>query len=173
MLDRVDPSVLEVLLGDNFTPQVVDRVTLASVRIDDALESQRCRQRPSETFEHEQAVDLVRVTGGHLKATHFVNGWPAGPDDAVRRWSTPRDDAWCARLDESRSPGAPAHERAADAIGLRAAAADDQHRDGFLRLREPRCCPPTRWKPRCRSTSVQHSLLVADRGTLLGFSVAS
>lgn len=77
MLDRVDPAVLEMLLGDNFTGDVVDRVSLTSIRIDEAPSLTSPAGISSETLEYEEPVELVRVAGTNLSVTHRVNGWPA------------------------------------------------------------------------------------------------
>ena len=77
MLDRVDPAVLEWLLGDAFTGYVVDRVPLNSVRIDEVPALTAATATVSETVEFDDPVDLVRVAGGNLNVTHRVNGWPA------------------------------------------------------------------------------------------------
>lgn len=74
MLDRVDPRVLELLLGDELICQVVDRVGLTTVRIEPAVGA---RNTERSNRDHEQPVELVRsvVLGGHVEFT--VNGWPA------------------------------------------------------------------------------------------------
>ena len=74
MLDRVDPILLEELLGDDYTGKIVDRVGLTTV----AIESGPARQTESMwSAEYEQPVDLVRVLSSDLEVDYLVNGWPA------------------------------------------------------------------------------------------------
>lgn len=74
MLDRVDPKVLEVLLGDEFSGEVVDRVGLNTVRLQ-AIDL----QGKSEVWsrEHEQPVELVRMLVEGVEVAYRVDGWPA------------------------------------------------------------------------------------------------
>lgn len=75
MLDRVDAAGVEQLLGDLFTCQVVDRVALDRVRIDDVEEVSAAEAPPAEQLE--QPLDLVRVLVSQMQVTHTVDGWPA------------------------------------------------------------------------------------------------
>lgn len=77
MLDRVSPVVLEILLGDDFTGYVVDRVSLTSVRIDDAPTLSDPEGKLGETTHHDDPVDLVRLVAPDANVTHQINGWPA------------------------------------------------------------------------------------------------
>jgi hypothetical protein len=74
MAGRVRPQVLERILGDECTFQVVDRVGLTTVRIEPIVELGM--PAPVET-EYEQPVDLVRVVAGGVDVSYTVNGWPA------------------------------------------------------------------------------------------------
>lgn len=71
MLDRVDPHVLEQLLGDEIVCEVVDRVSLTTVRV----ESSDGRQKTLQEFEN--PVDFVRLAISEVDVTHRVDGWPA------------------------------------------------------------------------------------------------
>ncbi|WP_010583993.1 type 1 glutamine amidotransferase family protein [Schlesneria paludicola] len=77
MLDRVSPVVLEMLLGDDFTGYVVDRVGLTSVRIDEAPSLSDPAGAIGETNTHDNPVELVRMVAPDANVTHQVNGWPA------------------------------------------------------------------------------------------------
>ncbi|MDB5391960.1 MAG: hypothetical protein JWM11_7606, partial [Planctomycetaceae bacterium] len=74
LLDQVDPALLEMLLGDDFDCEVVDRVSLNTVRIQAGEASPR--GSGSEAF-FEQPVDLVRVIVSDVETAFTVNGWPA------------------------------------------------------------------------------------------------
>ncbi len=75
MLDRTDPRVLEMLLGDEANCHVIDRVELNSVRID--LDSDVRQQKINQTIEHETPVELARVTASGFDIRASVDGWPA------------------------------------------------------------------------------------------------
>jgi len=75
MLDRTDPRVLELLLGDEATLHIVDRVPLNTVRID--VESDSPHQLSPQTIDHEIPVDLLRVVTTGFDVRARVNGWPA------------------------------------------------------------------------------------------------
>ena len=77
MLDRADPIVLERLLGDEFTGQVLDRVRLTSVRVDRAPTLTDVDGMTGEVVEYEEPVDLVRMVSSNLDVLYRVNGWPA------------------------------------------------------------------------------------------------
>ena len=77
MLDRVNPVVLELLLGDDFTGYVVDRIGLTSVRVDEAPSPSDLEGTIGETAEYDDPVELVRMSVADMKVTHLVNGWPA------------------------------------------------------------------------------------------------
>lgn len=74
MLDRVDPRVLEMLLGDEFQCEVVDRVGLTTVNIEAAGQVARIGKTVAE---HEVPVDLLRVIAADVEPAFSVNGWPA------------------------------------------------------------------------------------------------
>lgn len=74
MLDRVDPRVLERLLGDEFFCQVVDRVGLTTVRLESKAPNGNVSR---ETRDHEQPVEFVRVLASEVDVACTVDGWPA------------------------------------------------------------------------------------------------
>ena len=73
MLDRVDARVLELILGDEFACEVIDRVGLTSVRIESA---ERDDSRRS-TQDYDRPVDFVRVAVTDVDIAYTVDGWPA------------------------------------------------------------------------------------------------
>jgi hypothetical protein len=73
MLDRVDEAVLEGLLGDSFTCQVVDRVTLEQVRV----ETVQTNPPSILTVDLDHPVPFVRVITEHAEVPCLVDGWPA------------------------------------------------------------------------------------------------
>jgi len=74
MLDRVDVAGVERLLGDVFTCQLVDRVALHEVLIEDV---DKIPLEPPAMESYEQPLDLVRVLVSGMRVTHTVEGWPA------------------------------------------------------------------------------------------------
>lgn len=76
MLDRVDASMLEKLLGDDFSGHVVDRVGLTTVRVD-RQPNLFDKGLPGEEVIFEVPVEMARMIPGNLEVTHVVNGWPA------------------------------------------------------------------------------------------------
>ena len=75
MLDRTEPRLLELLLGDRFDGHVVDRVGLNSVQMFETTTSGR---KPiGDVTEHETPVDLVRLVVQDTDVAFEVNGWPA------------------------------------------------------------------------------------------------
>ncbi len=81
MLDRVDPVNVEKLLGQSFACQLVDRVELHEVTIQDAREGVSAMS----TVVYEQPVSFVRVLVDDLHVTHTVDGWPAAFEGSVGR----------------------------------------------------------------------------------------
>lgn len=75
MLDRTDPRVLEMLLGDEANCHIIDRVELNSVRID--LASDVRHQKVNQTIAHETPVELARVSVSGFEIRASVDGWPA------------------------------------------------------------------------------------------------
>lgn len=74
MLDRVDPEVVAPLLGDTLDFQLVDRVSLASFRIEAHPTGFRIAP-PAQ--EHERPVAFARVLLPRLEQVrHTINGWP-------------------------------------------------------------------------------------------------
>lgn len=76
MLDRVDPSILETLLGDAFDGQIVDRVGLTSVQITPGPDYQDLQSGPKWSSDYEQPAELVRLLTSEAVG-YEVNGWPA------------------------------------------------------------------------------------------------
>ena len=74
MLDRVDPLVLERLLGDESLCQVVDRVGLTTVRLETKSPNGNIAR---ETYDHEQPVEFVRVIASEFEVACTIDGWPA------------------------------------------------------------------------------------------------
>ncbi len=95
MLDRVDPQWLEMLLGDEFDCEVVDRVGLTTVELTSGLETLHMTPHRAD---YEQPVDLVRVVVDDATVVLRANGWPA----AIRKQfgdgqllvTTLASDAW-------------------------------------------------------------------------------
>ncbi len=76
MLDRVDPILLERLLGDEFQGTVVDRVGLTSVRIDKAPTLVSPEGEAGETVEYEEPVALTQLVVSGMRVWNTVDGWP-------------------------------------------------------------------------------------------------
>lgn len=74
MLDRVEPQLLELLLGEEFPCQIVDRVELTTVRIQPT--SRRGGGDVSQR-EYDQPIGMVRVLTSHVEVACTVDGWPA------------------------------------------------------------------------------------------------
>ncbi len=74
MASQVHPQVLERILGDEWSFQVVDRVGLTTVRIEPIVEQ---GMPPRIETEYDQPVDLVRVVASGVEVSYTVNGWPA------------------------------------------------------------------------------------------------
>ncbi len=76
MLDRVDPILVEMLLGDQFEGYVVDRVGLTSVRVDEAPRELHGDAKVGTSVEFDVPAEFVRMAGLKGNITHRVNGWP-------------------------------------------------------------------------------------------------
>lgn len=74
MLDRVDPKSLEILLGDDWTGEFVDRVELTSFAIEP---TDRLQGSTAISQNVEAAVSMVRVLASDVEVASTVNGWPA------------------------------------------------------------------------------------------------
>lgn len=74
MLDQVDPVLLEMLLGDEFHCESVDRVSLTHVQIEPGIAGSRTTR--SET-DYDEPVEMVRVLASNVDVAYTVNGWPA------------------------------------------------------------------------------------------------
>jgi hypothetical protein len=79
LLDRIDPRLLEMLLGDECGWQTVDRVGLTRVRIESGPASPAS---PAWEAEYEQPVDLVRLLVDDVDVLYHVGGWPAAFEKA-------------------------------------------------------------------------------------------
>ena len=77
MLDRVDPRILERLLGDDFRGRVVDHVDLTTVRIDRAPTLAMPEGEIGQTIEYDSPVKMVRMLAPDMQVSDMVNGWPA------------------------------------------------------------------------------------------------
>lgn len=74
LLDRVDPQLMENLLGDDWTTGVVDRVDLTSFEIvTGPLGGPDVRWQAS----HDHAVSFVRVFTSGTEVAYSIDGWPA------------------------------------------------------------------------------------------------
>lgn len=74
LLDRVDPQLLELLLGDGFPCQVVDRVELTTVRIEP---TGRTAGSKASVRDYDHAVAMARVLVSDVEVACTVEGWPA------------------------------------------------------------------------------------------------
>lgn len=77
MLDRVDSEFLERLLGDDFHGHVADRVSLTSVRIDEAPSFKSPEGEVGEIVTFDEPVDMARMVVTGMKVWNTVDGWPA------------------------------------------------------------------------------------------------
>ena len=77
MLDLCSPEVLEVLLGDEFTGHVVDRVGLNTVRVDQAPMIIDSEPTLGEEVTYDHPVTMARVIASNMTVKYTVNGWPA------------------------------------------------------------------------------------------------
>ncbi|HEY2249834.1 MAG TPA: hypothetical protein VGH74_02195 [Planctomycetaceae bacterium] len=73
MLDRVDSRVLELILGDEFALEVIDRVGLTKIQI----ESRELDASRGSTQEYDRPVEFLRVAVTDVKVDYTVDGWPA------------------------------------------------------------------------------------------------
>jgi len=82
MLDQVDPDLLGPILGEGKRFQLVDRTSLASLRLRDMSEDPS--QVPSREFDH--PVELARVVLSGSETVLFeANGWPAAFTQSLGR----------------------------------------------------------------------------------------
>lgn len=77
MLDRVDPIVLERLMGDEFTGYVVDRIGLTTVKVDQIPSLSDAEIVPGKPVEFDDPVPFVRLVVSGFRVTHTIDGWPA------------------------------------------------------------------------------------------------
>jgi hypothetical protein len=75
MLDRVQPETVQLLLGDAFRGDVVDRVGLTEVQIQKV--GKHAPPEPGPRHEFEIPVELVRVLAPEAEVVYNVQGWPA------------------------------------------------------------------------------------------------
>ena len=83
MMDRVDPSVLEQLLGDNFHAKVIDRVELTTVRVDTAPTLAAPDGRLGKPAEFDEPVEMARLVVSGMRVWNTVDGWPAAMTQSV------------------------------------------------------------------------------------------
>jgi hypothetical protein len=74
LLDRVDPQLLELLLGEEFRCQVMDRVELTTVRMEP---TGRTAAAQASVRDYDQAIGMVRVLVSDVEVACTVEGWPA------------------------------------------------------------------------------------------------
>lgn len=105
MLDRVDPQVLEGLLGDDFKGHLVDRVGLTSVRVDLPPMAEGTAETIGDVVEYDDPVQLARVVVQDFDVLSTVNGWPAAftrrCGDGVLLVTTLGPRGWIKRSDDS------------------------------------------------------------------------
>ncbi len=77
MLDRVNPELLERILGDEFHGHVADRVSLASVRIDSGPTFKNPEGEAGEILSFDEPVEMSRLLVTGMKVWNTVDGWPA------------------------------------------------------------------------------------------------
>jgi len=75
MLDQVDPSTVEMLLGGTIDFEIVDQTELNEVAIDAGPAAKTSWDVESREFD--QPARFVRVIATSVDVTHTVNGWPA------------------------------------------------------------------------------------------------
>src|SRR6185436_7346610 len=73
MLDRVEPQLVELLLGDEFTGQVVARAELTTVRIAPTIPTAGVE---TSVREYDQGVAIVRTLVSDVEVSYTVDGWP-------------------------------------------------------------------------------------------------
>lgn len=173
MLDNASPVVLEMLLGDDFTGYVVDRVRLTSVRIDEAAISSNGEGKIGLPTEYDDPVDLVRMTVTDVTVSHVVNGWPAAMTkqcgDGMVLMTTLGARAWMKPLPESAERSKdPTKKADYTPTGAMINLAND-----FFRVREPQLIHSGVIEPQVREY-IGYGILSwwLIVGTLLGFSAA-
>lgn len=105
MLDRVDFAGVERLLGEMFTCQLVNRVGLSEVAIQDSPppspDAAPSPAAPQPAFQCGLPLNFVRVVVSGMKVTHTVQGWPAAFWRSVGRgrvvFTTVDAQAWIRR----------------------------------------------------------------------------
>jgi hypothetical protein len=171
MLDQVDPRLLELLVGDEFTGYVVDRVGLTTVRIDQAPSLADPTITPGKTAEYEDPVDLVRMVVSDVNVKCVVNGWPAAVTKAcgdgkllittlgARGWMAPQPEGTV-------RPNDPLRVADYVPVDMMTGVADE-----FFRLHQPDLLPPAAIEPQVGEYigySIPSWELIV--GTLLTFS---
>ena len=173
MLDRVDPVLLSMLLGDDFAGYVVDRVGLTSVRVDEAPVLSGLKGMIGETVEYDDPVDLVRMAVADVNVTHVVNGWPAAITipcgDGKLLITTLGARGWMRTWPE----GAVRPSDPLMTSNFRPSEPMANVSDNFFRLRKPELLHSGAIEPQTREyigySVLSWSLIV---GTLLGFSAS-
>lgn len=110
MLDRVEPRLLELLLGDEFPCQIVDRVELTNIRIEP---TSRTGGGEVSQRDYDQAIGMVRVLVSDVEVACTVDGWPAAfwkpCGEGKLLVTTLAPEAWMAKgLTEEAGPITPA-----------------------------------------------------------------
>ena len=171
MLDRADQIVLERLLGDSFSGQVLDRVGLTSVRVDRATTISELGDAIEGAVEYEEPVDLVRVVASKMDVIYQVNGWPALLSTTFGEGkvfvTTLGAHGWM-------KPTPPDAKRSPDLLknsDYTATGPMNEFASEFFSNREPELLPRTALEPQVREyvgyTIPSWNLIV---GTLLGFA---
>ena len=149
MLDRTDPRILELLLGDQFNGHVVDRVGLTTVRINRAVTDGS--KPPVEVTDYETPVEFVRVAVQDVDVAYEVEGWPAAfrmkcgtgrllvTTLGSRAWMIPRNGA--AAGQPAVQPNSPASRDGASQFHLRPTVPMSNLATDFLAARLPVLLP--------------------------------
>ena len=87
MLDRVDPVLLERLLGDEYSGHVIDQVGLTNVRIDRSPTLMDPVGIRGDEVEFEKPVSMTRMAVSDMDVLYTVNNWPAA---FTRKYGTGR-----------------------------------------------------------------------------------
>lgn len=78
MLDRVDPTLVEQILGDNMSCHLVDRIGLTTVKLEKGqVPGAEKKESIPKTTEYDDPVDMARVVIQGVKVWNTANDWPA------------------------------------------------------------------------------------------------
>ena len=173
MLDRTDPRILELLLGDRFNGHMVDRVGLTTVRINKVATDGS--KPPVEVTDYEIPVDFVRVAVQDIEAAYEVEGWPAAfwmkcgngrmlvTTLGARGWSTPSGGV-SARAPVART-GAPTARNDSAPFHLRVTTPMSNLTTDFLAARLPELLPSTSLE---KQVGEYIGYSIPPRGVILG-----